>query len=90
MGHDRWCADLRSLVRTPDRARPLCCHPYDLATECLARAAGVVVTDARGRQLDAPLDTETDIAWIGYANEAIRRQIAPTLTALLEERGLLG
>jgi hypothetical protein len=55
-----------------------------------ARAAGVVVTAARGRQLDAPLDTETDIAWIGYANDAIRRQIAPTLTALLEEHGLLG
>jgi fructose-1,6-bisphosphatase/inositol monophosphatase family enzyme len=90
MGHDRWCADLRSLVRAPGRERPLCCHPYDLATECLARAAGVIVTDARGRQLDGPLDTETDIAWIGYANDAIRRQIAPTLTALLEQHGLLG
>jgi len=93
MGHDRWIADLRPLLdarlRAEGRALGLACHPYDICTESIARACGVVVTDARGRRLDAPLDVTTDLSWIGFANTAIRDQIAPTLTDLLVEHGLL-
>jgi hypothetical protein len=93
MGHDRWIADLRPLAETILQRRGkrlgLCCHPYDLCTELVAREAGVLVTDARGRQLDAPLDVTTDVAWVGYANQAIFAQVAPILGALLAERGLL-
>ena len=89
MGHDRWCADLRPLVWAQRGTRGLCCHPYDLCTELIARSAGVTVTDAAGRPVDAPLDVETDIAWIGYANGAIRDQVEPNLRALLQERGLV-
>ena len=85
MGHDRWTADLRPLVWATLGQRGLCCHPYDLATIAIARAAGVEVTDGRGRQLDAPLDVETDVAWIGYANAAIRAQVEPVLQQLLTE-----
>jgi hypothetical protein len=92
MGHDRWQADLRPLVEPVLRRRGLslglCCHPYDLCTELIAREAGVIVTDARGQPLGAPLDVTSDVAWIGYANAAIRDQIAPTLQAILIERGL--
>jgi fructose-1,6-bisphosphatase/inositol monophosphatase family enzyme len=88
MGHDRWCADLRPLVWAKQGARGLCCHPYDLATAGIATASGVIVTGARGEPLDAPLDTESDVAWIGYANDAIRRQVEPALQALLAEYGL--
>ena len=88
MGHDRWCADLRPLVWAKKGARGLCCHPYDLATASIAQAAGVIVTGARGEPLDAPLDAESDVAWIGYANDAIRRQVEPALQALLAEYGL--
>lgn len=41
MGHDRWAADLRPLVWHRLNQRGLCCHPYDLCTEFIARAAGV-------------------------------------------------
>ena len=91
-GHDRFVADLRPLLESALARRGLalgiCCHPYDLATELIAREAGVVVTDARGAALDAPLDVEADVAWVGYANEAIRSQIEPLLQAALRRRGL--
>ncbi|MDP9035528.1 MAG: inositol monophosphatase [Myxococcota bacterium] len=92
MGHDRWIADLRPLLASflRDHGRPpaMCCHPYDLATELVAREAGVLVTDPFGERLSAPADVVTDVAWIGYANAAIRDQVEPALRAALEERGL--
>ena len=92
-GHDRFTADLRPLMQGVMRARGLplgiCCHPYDLCTELVAREAGVVVTDVDGGPLRAPLNVEADVAWAGYANEHIRRQIEPHLLAALRKRGLL-
>jgi fructose-1,6-bisphosphatase/inositol monophosphatase family enzyme len=88
-GHDRWAADLRPLVWKASGGQGLCCHPYDLATARIAEAAGVIITDGRGRPVDAPLDVETNVSWIGYANAAIRDQVQPVLTTLLQERGLL-
>lgn len=93
MGHDRWIADLRPLAepiaQRGGQALGLCCHPYDLGTELVAREAGVIITDAYGRRLAAPLAVEPDVAWIGYANPAIRRQLEGPLHAVLQERGLL-
>jgi len=92
-GHDRFVADLRPLLESVlarrGQALGICCHPYDLATELIAREAGVVVTDPRGAPLDAPLDVEADVAWAGYANEAIRSQVEPLLQAALRRRGLM-
>jgi hypothetical protein len=59
-----------------------------MCTELIAREAGVIVTDERGGQLCAPLKVEPDIAWAGYANDAIRRQIEPLLQNALKRRGL--
>lgn len=89
MGHDRWMADLRPLVWQMLNQRGLCCHPYDLCTEFIARAAGVRVTDALGQPLTAPLDVETDVAWCAYANAALQAQVTPVLEQLLREHGLL-
>ena len=91
MGHDRFLADLRPLLHDLSEGVPrLCCHPYDVCTELIAREAGVVVTDAFGRRLDAPLDTTSPVAWVGYANQQIRQKVEPVLqrllTELLEER----
>jgi fructose-1,6-bisphosphatase/inositol monophosphatase family enzyme len=92
-GHDRFVADLRPLLEPHLQARGLrlgiCCHPYDLATELVAREAGVVVCDPAGEPLDAPLDVEADVAWVGYANAGIRAQIEPLLQQALRRRGLL-
>jgi fructose-1,6-bisphosphatase/inositol monophosphatase family enzyme len=93
-GHDRFNADLRPLLRPilERRGRPmgLCCHPYDVCTALIAAELGVIITDALGEPLDAPLEIEPDVAWIGYANGEIRRQIEPLLLDALERRGLLG
>ncbi|MCP4361931.1 MAG: inositol monophosphatase [Chloroflexi bacterium] len=92
-GHDRFVADLRPLLEKhlsrQGLALGICCHPYDLCTELIAREMGVAVTDERGRPLNAPLDTESDVTWIGYANEAIRQQMEPLLQEALARRGLL-
>jgi hypothetical protein len=89
-GHDRFVADLRPLFeRRRVGGAALCCHPYDLCTELIARELGVTVTDERGRPLAAPLDVTTDVAWVGYANESVRAQIEPHLRRALTRRGLI-
>src|SRR5438067_2539452 len=87
-GHDRFLADLRPVLHDPGEASSrLCCHPYDLCTELIAREAGVIVTDERGAPLAAPLDTTSRVAWVGYANAALRQSIEPVLQRLLSEAG---
>lgn len=92
-GHDRFIADLRPLMEPLLNRRGLaagiCSHPYDLCTELIAREMGVIVTNARGGALRAPLDLETNIAWAGYANSHIRDEIEPLLKQALARRGLL-
>jgi fructose-1,6-bisphosphatase/inositol monophosphatase family enzyme len=93
-GHDRFVADLRPLMEPVLERRGLssglCCHPYDVCTELIARTLGVIVTDERGEVLNAPLDIDADIAWCGYANEHVRAEIEPHLQSALKRRGLLG
>jgi hypothetical protein len=89
VGHDRFIADLRpllfALTETPGDTHRLCAHPYDLCTELIAREAGVIVTDERGKLLQTPLDIRLDCGWIGYANRALQAQIEPVLLSLLQE-----
>jgi fructose-1,6-bisphosphatase/inositol monophosphatase family enzyme len=92
-GHDRFIAELRPLMRSEMGKRGLelgiCCHPYDLCTELIARESGVIVTDEFGGALRAPLSVHSDVAWAGYANRHIQRQIEPLLQAALMKRRLL-
>lgn len=89
-GHDRFVADLRPLF---ERRRPggsaLCCHPYDLCTELIARELGVPVTDERGQPLGAPLDVTSDVGWVGYANRTLKAHIEPHLLRALARRRLI-
>jgi len=91
-GHDRFTADLRAHMDpvTTERGLPklLCCHPYDLCTELIAREAGVIVTGADGGPLNARLAVEPDVSWVGYANPRIRATVEPLLQAALKNRGL--
>ena len=93
MGHDRFNADLRPLVAPYLQARGMppgqCCHPYDLAGWLIASEAGVLLTDPAGEPLDAPMDLSSDIAWVGYANDAIRGEVEPALQSALKSRGML-
>jgi hypothetical protein len=92
VGHDRFNADLRPLLfeLLARRGEPagLACHPYDVCTQLIATEAGVIVTGPDGGPLDAPLDLETPVAWVGYANAALRASIEPALAAALRNRGL--
>jgi len=89
-GHDRFVADLRPLF---ERERPggaaLCCHPYDLCTELIARELGVFVTDEHGGPLAAPLDVSSDVSWVGFANDTLRATVGPHLHHALQRRRLL-
>jgi fructose-1,6-bisphosphatase/inositol monophosphatase family enzyme len=93
MGHDRFLADLRPLLAPVLIERGLqsglCCHPYDLCTELIAREAGVLVTNESGRQLDAPLDLDANVAWVAYANQHLRELIAPHLRGAMLRHGLI-
>ena len=80
-GRDRFVADLRPLV-VPDA---LACHPYDLCTSMLLEEAGGVVTDPWGNPLDAPLDTTSPVAWVGYANPTLAARIGPVLAELVDD-----
>jgi fructose-1,6-bisphosphatase/inositol monophosphatase family enzyme len=89
-GHDRFVADLRPVFeRQRAGGAALCCHPYDLCTELIARELGVSVTDERGKRLSAPLDVTSDVSWIGYANRALEDLIEPHLQRALRRRSLL-
>ncbi len=92
-GHDRFIADLRPLMQPVYEERGLAgglaCHPYDICTAFIAEALGVQLTDGRGAPLDAPLDVEADVAWVGYANARLRALVEPALQRALARRGLL-
>jgi len=92
MGHDRFNADLRPLMRellhNRGQSGGLCCHPYDVCTALIAEEAGVLLTDPWGEPLDVPLDVWANVAWVGYANSTLQRQIEPVLQAALARRGL--
>jgi hypothetical protein len=88
MGHDRFNADLRPFAHEHlhgGHSTRLCCHPYDMCTELIARESGICLTNERGQELQAPLDVESPVMWIGYANKAIQQQIEPALLQLLRE-----
>ncbi|MAG58241.1 MAG: inositol monophosphatase [Planctomycetes bacterium] len=88
-GRDRFVADLRPLFERTDGGRLMCSHPYDVLALPIAEAAGVVVTGADGAPLDVPLDLSTDVAWIGYASEALRHAVEPRLQEALRACGHL-
>jgi len=92
-GHDRFIADVRpvltSLLGSRGLPRPLCCHPYDVCSSLIATELGVRLTDAQGNDLDAPFDLDTDVSWVGYANDRLRARVEPALLRALDRRGLL-
>ncbi len=92
-GHDRFIADLRPLLENVMMERGvglgLCCHPYDLCTELIARESGVIITDERGNPVNSKLNITENISWIGFANESIRREVEPHLVDTLRKYHLI-
>jgi fructose-1,6-bisphosphatase/inositol monophosphatase family enzyme len=87
LGRYRFVADLRHELATR-RGRPtLTGKPYDVSGAILcAREAGAVVTAPDGGELDVPLDATTSLGFVGYANAATERRLAPHFRAALGPR----
>ncbi len=92
-GHDRFNADLRPLMHpllmSRGMARGLCCHPYDICTALIATELGVLLQNPDGTPLDTPLDIDTDVAWVGYCNAHVQRQVEGPLLDTLRRRALI-
>jgi hypothetical protein len=85
VGHDRMLGDVRPLAysKLGFSSAALCCHPYDICTALIAQEAGCLVEAPDGRPLRVPLDTTTPVAWMGYANASLARQVRPVLRSLI-------
>jgi hypothetical protein len=86
-GHDRMLGDLRpaAYAKLGLGGAALCCHPYDICVELIAREAGCIVEEPGGGRLRAPLDTLSPVAWMGYANPALARTVRPVVRRLMRE-----
>jgi hypothetical protein len=85
-GHDRMIADLRPLIhRTLDLESSLACHPYDCCSWLVLQKSGVLYEHPLGGFPDAPLDTESGVAWVAYANPTLANLVRPTLKAILDQ-----
>lgn len=84
LGTYRMIVDVRAHLAAKRGKPTLTCKPYDCAGAILvARAAGCVVTDAGGGELDFPLDVSTPVSFVGWANAATRTRLEPHLNAVL-------
>jgi len=88
-GQDRFVADLRPLLAgiLSERGQNLghCCHSYDLCTKLIAEETGVVIRSIDGESVCAPLDTNTNVSWIGYANSTLCEAIHPLLQKVIHD-----
>ncbi|HXB02576.1 MAG TPA: inositol monophosphatase [Opitutaceae bacterium] len=86
VGHDRMVGDLRPLAFAKlGFGASLVCHPYDICTELLLTEAGGVVEAPGGGPLRGRLDTTSPVAWVGYANAGLARQVRPILRRLIKK-----
>jgi fructose-1,6-bisphosphatase/inositol monophosphatase family enzyme len=84
-GRYRMLADLRGWLRRTRGIENFCSKPYDLASLLIWREAGVPVLDETLLPLDAPLDTETPLSVVAFANDSLRERLASHLRAVMEE-----
>jgi hypothetical protein len=83
-GRDRMIGDLRPLIfRALDMESSLVCHPYDCCTALLLKKAGIIYEHPLGGFPDAPLDTDSGVAWVAYANETLAALARPKLQKIL-------
>jgi hypothetical protein len=82
-GTYRLIVDARALVARRAGIPTVTSKPYDVAGAIVcARAAGVELTNAEGEPLDFPIDTETPVHFVGYANAGTRARLEPHWLAI--------
>lgn len=82
-GRYRMLADLRGWLARTRGIDNFTTKPYDLSTLLIWREAGIPVLDDELAPLDAPMDTETKLSVIAFANEELRHKLAPLLRAVM-------
>jgi len=83
-GTYRMIADLRGEAGRIAGCATITSKPYDLAGAVVcARAAGCVLTDPDGGELDFPLDATTPVTFVGWVNPPTRARLEPHLQAAL-------
>jgi fructose-1,6-bisphosphatase/inositol monophosphatase family enzyme len=86
IGHDRMLGDLRPMALAKlGYHSVLTCHPYDICVAMILEEAGGIIENPDGSPLNAPLDTTSPVAWMGYANENLASQVRPILQRLMEQ-----
>lgn len=55
------------------------------AQRCCWKKTGVIYEHPLGGFPDAPLDTESGVPWIAYANEILAAQARPVLNKILKQ-----
>jgi fructose-1,6-bisphosphatase/inositol monophosphatase family enzyme len=84
LGSHRLVADLRGWLAERTRVPAVPTKPYDLAgAVVVARAAGAVVDDPSGAELDVPLDCTTPVSFAAWSNAATRARLQPHFLAAL-------
>jgi fructose-1,6-bisphosphatase/inositol monophosphatase family enzyme len=84
LGAYRMVVDARALVARRAGRVTTTSKPYDLAGALIcAQEAGARVTRADGTALEFPIDAETPLDMIGYANEGTRARLEPHWLAVL-------
>lgn len=93
VGHDRFSGDFRAhlMKATTIEGKPpgFAEHPYDVCTSLVAKETGLILTDLEGKELDTPLNVTSNVSWIAYANQTLRKQIEPVLHEILIKNKLL-
>jgi fructose-1,6-bisphosphatase/inositol monophosphatase family enzyme len=84
LGSYRMIADLRAWHAQRHGRTTLTSKPYDVSGAVLcAQEAGCIVEAVDGGKLDFPLDAKTPVSFVGWANAATRKRLAPHLHAAL-------
>ena len=77
LGNYRFVADLRTHSRGWSAAQPQTAKAYDMAGAALcAQEAGAIVEDPSGEPLSFPIDAQSPVDFVGYANRATHRRLA--------------
>ncbi|HTE06421.1 MAG TPA: hypothetical protein VK824_09510 [Planctomycetota bacterium] len=84
-GRYRMLADLRGWLHRTRGLANFTAKPYDLAALLVFTEAGVPVLDEHFAPLDAPLDTETKLSVVAFANEGLRGKLEPHLRAAMAD-----
>jgi len=82
-GRYRMLADLRGWIGRTRGLANFAVKPYDLASALVFEEAGVPLLDAEGRPFDGPMDLETGLDLVAYANARIRDAFEPHLRAAM-------